>query len=78
MRILVAVILLVFGVLGIVLPVLPGIPFLIAFLYVSGLLKREKFLRLVKKYQGRRNSLQRKVVSCILINLVYRRSLNLK
>ena len=78
MRILVAIALLILGILGIALPVLPGIPFLIAFLYVLGVLKRDRFLKLLRRYRGKRNSLQRKVVSCILIKLVYRRSINIK
>ncbi|WP_457601340.1 hypothetical protein [Hydrogenivirga sp.] len=78
MRILIALVLLLLGILGTLLPVLPGFPFLIAFAYVIGLLDRERFLRLIKRFQGRRRSFQRKVVSCILINFVYRRRLNLK
>ncbi|EDP75901.1 hypothetical protein [Hydrogenivirga sp. 128-5-R1-1] len=78
MRLFVAAVLLLLGVVGLVLPLIPGVPFLIAFLYLAGLLDRDRFLRSIKKFQGRRNTFQRRLVSCILINLVYRRRFNLK
>ncbi|RLJ70655.1 hypothetical protein BCF55_0935 [Hydrogenivirga caldilitoris] len=78
MRFVLAFALLAIGIVGIILPVLPGIPFLLAFLYVVGFLKKERFLRMLKRYQGERNSFQRKVTSCILIYVVYHRRLNLK
>jgi len=78
MRLFVAIVLLSVGIAGLVLPLIPGVPFLLAFLYVVGLLNRERFLKTIKRFQGRRNTFQRKLVSCILINLLYRRRLNLK
>jgi uncharacterized membrane protein YbaN (DUF454 family) len=78
MRVFIALLLLALGILGIFLPFLPGFPFLVAFAYVVGLIDRSKFLRFIKRFQGRKGSSQRKLVSCILIRLVYGRKLNLK
>ncbi len=74
----IVLLLLSLGILGIFLPLLPGIPFLVALLYVLGIIDKKRMLRLLKRFQGRKGSFQRKIVACLIIRLIYRRKLNLK
>ncbi len=74
----IALFLIFIGILGILLPVIPGIPFLIASLYVLGILNRKIAVRLLKKFKGKRNSVQRRIIGCIILKLVYKRRVNLK
>ncbi len=77
-RFAIALSLFLLGVLGVVLPFIPGWPFFLIALYVLGLIERKKLLRALKRLGGKRGSLTRKLVACLIVRLVYRRRLNLK
>ncbi|NPA42064.1 MAG: hypothetical protein GXO18_07325 [Aquificae bacterium] len=69
---------LLLGIAGLILPFLPGFPFLIVALYLLGFIGRRKMLRLTKGFKGRKGSRRRKIVGWIFMRLLYRRRLNLK
>ncbi len=77
-RLTVAVLLFALGLIGILLPVIPGVPFLLIALFMFGVLSRRNFLRYSKRFRGRRGSLWRRMIACVLIRIVYRKKFSLK
>lgn len=77
-RLSVAFLLAILGVLGLLLPLLPGWPFILLSLHLLGLVDRRKLLRSLKRLGGKRGSFSRKLIACVIIRVVYRRRLNLK
>ena len=68
-RLILALISLALGIAGTVLPALPGFPFLVAFLYTVGLIKKRHLLRFLAKFKGKRGSISRRAVAYIRLQL---------
>ncbi|NPA58011.1 MAG: DUF454 domain-containing protein [Aquificae bacterium] len=65
---------LVVGIIGVIFPVLPGIPFLILSAFFFGFLSREKVIKYMKKLKtSDKNSTFNRVINHILIKYVYRK-----
>ena len=77
-RFLAVILLVAVGVLGLVLPLLPGWPFLLIALYMLGLVSKRRLLKGLKRLGGKRGGLLRKLIACLIIKVVYRKRLNLK
>ncbi len=70
MRFLLVLVLIALGIAGLILPLLPGVPFFIVALYLLGFVSRKRLLKLFRNFKGKKGSLQRKVVGWIIISFV--------
>jgi len=63
------------GILGIIFPVLPGVPFLIVSAFFFGFLSREKLIVYLKKLKSnsKKNSIMNKAINYILIKYIHQR-----
>lgn len=77
-RVALVLILTALGLLGLILPLMPGVPFLIIALYLAGIIDRRRLLGYMKRFRGKKGSVWRKLIACFLIKVVYGRRLNLK
>ncbi|WP_456465963.1 DUF454 family protein [Persephonella sp.] len=63
---------LLIGILGIILPVIPGVPFLIISAFFFGFLSKEKVIKYMKKFKnGKKNSGINRLINHILIKYVH-------
>ncbi len=66
MRKLIGVALLFVGLIGLFLPLLPGIPFIVITLYVFGFISRKRLLRFLKNFGGKKRSRRRTLIAWLL------------
>ncbi len=72
-RYLLAFMFLVVALIGFFVPFVPGVPFLILSMFMFGLISRKRLVSTLKKFQGRRGSRNRKMISWLIIRFVYGR-----
>jgi len=66
---------LLIGILGIILPVIPGVPFLIISAFFFGFLSREKVVRYLKKFKnGKKNSGTNRLINYVLIKYIHKKN----
>lgn len=57
------------GIVGLILPLLPGIPFFLIALYLFGFISRKRLLRLLRSFGGKRGSRRRALIAWLLKRL---------
>ncbi len=72
MKYLLGILFLLIGVAGIVLPVIPGVPFLLIAAFFFGLISRKKVAYYVKKFKnGNKNSKINRFINFVLIKYIH-------
>ncbi|WP_456381716.1 DUF454 family protein [Persephonella sp.] len=65
---------LIVGIIGVIFPVLPGVPFLILSAFFFGILSREKVVRYLKKFKNsNKDSTLNRTINYILIKYIHRK-----
>ncbi|NPA12914.1 MAG: DUF454 domain-containing protein [Aquificae bacterium] len=74
-RIVLGVIFLILGVLGIIFPVIPGIPFLVISAFFFGIIPKDKVVKYTKKLKGAvKNRKLDKFINYVLIKYIYQKN----
>jgi uncharacterized membrane protein YbaN (DUF454 family) len=77
LRIILGIIFILLGIAGLILPILPGIPFLILGGFLLNLIPKSLVLKFLKKIKlEKKDSLLNKLINYILIRYVYERKIN--
>ncbi|SNZ02199.1 hypothetical protein SAMN06265182_0047 [Persephonella hydrogeniphila] len=75
MKYILGFIFLLIGVLGIILPVIPGVPFLIIAAFFFGILSKDKVVKYMKKFKnGDKNSSINRLINYVLIRYVHKKT----
>ncbi|WP_457638729.1 DUF454 family protein [Persephonella sp.] len=65
---------LIIGIIGVIFPFIPGVPFLLISAFFFGFLSREKVIRYMKKFKNSdRNSSINRFINYVLIKYIHRR-----
>ncbi len=74
MRILLGILFLVLGIIGIIFPIIPGIPFLVVSAFLFGIIDEEKLLKLLKKFKTeKKNSFLNKLINYAIIKYIHKK-----
>ncbi len=75
MKYILGIVFLLIGILGIILPIIPGVPFLLISAFFFGILSKEKVVRYLKKFKnGNKNSGINRLINYVLIKYVHRKA----
>ncbi len=76
MRYILGFLLLILGILGVIFPVLPGIPFLVAAAFLFGIIDEKKFLTILKKFKtDKRDTFVNKIINYIIIKYIHKKKI---
>ncbi|WP_456401301.1 hypothetical protein [Persephonella sp.] len=76
MRIFLGIGFLIIGILGLILPVIPGVPFLVLSAFLLGLISDQTVVRTLKKFKVKdgKNRLWDKVINYVIIKYIHRKN----
>ena len=76
MRVLWGIFFLILGIIGIIFPIIPGIPFLLVSAFLFGIISEEKLLKALKKMKTeKKNSIVNKLINFVIIRYIHKRKL---
>ncbi|WP_457641741.1 hypothetical protein [Persephonella sp.] len=76
MRLILGILLFIVGILGIILPIIPGVPFLVISGFLLGLISERMVVRTLKKFKIKdgKNRLWDKVINYLIIKYVHKKN----
>ncbi len=80
MRIFIAILLILIGIAGVFLPLLPGVPFLIVAGFLLGIVPNRYALRILKSLRNKKNknTLINKLINYIIMRYIHNRHIDIK
>jgi len=78
MRFIFGILFLILGILGIIFPIIPGIPFLFVSAFLFGFIDEERLLKVLKKFKTeKKNTVLNKLINYVIIRYLYKKKFTL-